>query len=70
MDNLRLGSFEFCLPDFYLQVALKTLILVHRALREVDLTFHEELINYGQSRSCMLNMIHFKDDSSPDGIVH
>nr|GLL20398.1 putative clathrin assembly protein At5g35200 isoform X2 [Ipomoea trifida] len=47
-------------------VALKTLILIHRALREVDLTFHEELINYGQSRSYMLNMTHFKDDSSPN----
>nr|GME14081.1 putative clathrin assembly protein At5g35200 [Ipomoea batatas] len=47
-------------------VALKTLILIHRALREVDLIFHEELINYGQSRSYMLNMTHFKDDSSPN----
>nr|KJB64693.1 hypothetical protein B456_010G060800 [Gossypium raimondii] len=27
-------------------VALKTLIVIHRALREVDPTFHEELINY------------------------
>uniref|UniRef100_A0A2P2LP71 Uncharacterized protein MANES_06G046400 n=1 Tax=Rhizophora mucronata TaxID=61149 RepID=A0A2P2LP71_RHIMU len=47
-------------------VALKTLIVIHRALREVDPTFHEELINYGKSRSHMLNMAHFKDDSSPD----
>ncbi|GMY35802.1 putative clathrin assembly protein At5g35200 [Fagus crenata] len=46
-------------------VALKTLIVIHRALREVDPTFHEELINYGKSRSHMLNMAHFKDDSSP-----
>jgi len=52
---------------FYLQVALKTLIVIHRALREVDPTFHEELINYGRSRSHMLNMAHFKDDSSPNG---
>ncbi|KAJ7978975.1 ENTH/ANTH/VHS superfamily protein [Quillaja saponaria] len=47
-------------------VALKTLVVIHRALREVDPTFHEELINYGRSRSHMLNMAHFKDDSSPN----
>ncbi|OMO81236.1 ENTH/ANTH/VHS superfamily protein [Corchorus capsularis] len=47
-------------------VALKTLIVIHRALREVDSTFHEEVINYGRSRSHMLNMSHFKDDSSPN----
>lgn len=47
-------------------VALKTLIVIHRALREVDPTFQEELINYGRSRSHMFNMSHFKDDSSPN----
>ncbi|CAM0913038.1 unnamed protein product [Alopecurus aequalis] len=45
-------------------VALKTLVVIHRALREVDPTFREELINYGRSRSHMLNMAYFKDDSS------
>ncbi|XP_039043151.1 putative clathrin assembly protein At5g35200 [Hibiscus syriacus] len=45
-------------------VALKTLIVIHRALREVDPTFHEEFINYGRSRRHMLNLSHFKDDSS------
>ncbi|URE09679.1 ENTH [Musa troglodytarum] len=45
-------------------VALKTLIVIHRALREVDPTFREELINYGRSRNHMLNLAHFKDDSS------
>ncbi|XP_006655844.1 putative clathrin assembly protein At5g35200 [Oryza brachyantha] len=45
-------------------VALKTLIVIHRALREVDPTFREELINYGRSRSHMLNLAYFKDDSS------
>ncbi|KAL8158741.1 hypothetical protein V2J09_000278 [Rumex salicifolius] len=45
-------------------VALKTLIVIHRALREVDPTFQEELINYGRSRNHVLNMAHFKDDSS------
>jgi len=47
-------------------VALKTLIVIHRALREVDLTFRDELINYGRSRSHMLNMAYFKDDSSAE----
>ncbi|KAF8400602.1 hypothetical protein HHK36_013901 [Tetracentron sinense] len=47
-------------------VALKTLIVIHRALREVDPTFREELINYGRSRNHMLNLAHFKDDSSPN----
>ncbi|XP_008242823.1 PREDICTED: putative clathrin assembly protein At5g35200 [Prunus mume] len=47
-------------------VALKTLVVIHRALREVDPTFHEELMNYGRSRSHMLNLAHFKDDSSPN----
>ncbi|AQK84089.1 Putative clathrin assembly protein [Zea mays] len=47
-------------------VALKTLIVIHRALREVDPTFREELISYGRSRSHMLNMAYFKDDSSAE----
>ncbi|KAL3623974.1 hypothetical protein CASFOL_032790 [Castilleja foliolosa] len=47
-------------------VALKTLIVIHRAFREVDPTFQEEIINYGRSRSHMLNLAHFKDDSSPN----
>ncbi|KAJ4881338.1 putative clathrin assembly protein [Raphanus sativus] len=51
-------------------VALKTLIVIHRALREVDQTFHEEVINYSRSRTHMLNMSHFKDDSSPNAWVY
>jgi clathrin coat assembly protein AP180 len=49
------------------QVALKTLIVIHRALREVDPTFREELISYGRSSSHMLNLSYFKDDSSAQG---
>ncbi|XP_023531874.1 putative clathrin assembly protein At5g35200 isoform X1 [Cucurbita pepo subsp. pepo] len=45
-------------------VALKTLVVIHRALREMDPTFREELINYGRRRNHMLNLAHFKDDSS------
>lgn len=55
-------------PLFVLQVALKTLIVIHRALREVDPTFREELLNYGRRRGHMLNLSHFRDDSSPNGI--
>lgn len=33
----------------------------------MDQTFHEEVINYSRSRSHMLNMSHFKDDSGPNG---
>lgn len=47
-------------------VALKTLIVIHRALREVDPTFREELINYSRSRGHILNLSYFKDDSSPN----
>ncbi|XP_058115613.1 putative clathrin assembly protein At5g35200 [Magnolia sinica] len=45
-------------------VAVKTLVVIHRALREVDSTFREELIYYGRSRNHLLNLAHFKDDSS------
>ncbi|KAH7659818.1 ENTH/VHS domain-containing protein [Dioscorea alata] len=45
-------------------VAIKTLIVIHRALREVDPSFREELINYTKSSGHMLNLSHFKDGSS------
>ncbi|XP_059637520.1 putative clathrin assembly protein At5g57200 isoform X2 [Cornus florida] len=45
-------------------VAIKTLIVIHRALREGDPTFREELINYSY-RGNILQMSNFKDDSSP-----
>ncbi|KAL0337777.1 UNVERIFIED_CONTAM: putative clathrin assembly protein [Sesamum calycinum] len=46
-------------------VALKTLIVIHRALREVDHSFCEELMYYNQSGGHLLNLSHFRDDSSP-----
>ncbi|KAK3221615.1 hypothetical protein Dsin_008640 [Dipteronia sinensis] len=46
-------------------VALKTLIVIHRASREVGPTFCQELINYSHGRALMLNLSHFRDDSSP-----
>ncbi|KAL0428178.1 UNVERIFIED_CONTAM: putative clathrin assembly protein [Sesamum latifolium] len=46
-------------------VALKTLIVIHRALREVDHSFCEELMYHNQSGGHLLNLSHFRDDSSP-----
>jgi len=48
------------------QVALKTLIVIHRLLREGDPTFREELLNFSQ-RGRILQLSNFKDDSSPIG---
>ncbi|ERN12470.1 putative clathrin assembly protein At5g57200 [Amborella trichopoda] len=45
-------------------VALKTLIVIHRTLREGDPTFREELLNYSH-RGHILQLSNFKDDSSP-----
>uniref|UniRef100_A0ACD5Z633 Uncharacterized protein n=1 Tax=Avena sativa TaxID=4498 RepID=A0ACD5Z633_AVESA len=45
-------------------VALKTLIVIHRLLREGDPTFKEEFLAYSY-RGNMLHMANFKDDSSP-----
>lgn len=45
-------------------VALKTLVVIHRALREGDPTFREELLNF-QQRGRVLQLANFKDDSSP-----
>lgn len=45
-------------------VALKTLIVIHRLLREGDPTFREELVNFSQ-RGRILQLSSFKDDSSP-----
>ncbi|XP_038999261.1 putative clathrin assembly protein At2g01600 isoform X2 [Hibiscus syriacus] len=45
-------------------VALKTLVVIHRALREGNPTFREELLNFSQ-RARILQLSNFKDDSSP-----
>ncbi|XAR63654.1 hypothetical protein NMG60_11023673 [Bertholletia excelsa] len=45
-------------------VALKTLIVIHRTLREGDPTFREEFLNF-QQRGRILQLSNFKDDSSP-----
>uniref|UniRef100_A0A0D3GJJ3 ENTH domain-containing protein n=1 Tax=Oryza barthii TaxID=65489 RepID=A0A0D3GJJ3_9ORYZ len=45
-------------------VALKTLIVIHRLLREGDGTFKEDFLNYSY-RGTILQIPQFKDDSSP-----
>ncbi|KAK9091564.1 hypothetical protein Sjap_024741 [Stephania japonica] len=45
-------------------VALKTLIVIHKTLREGDPTFREELLSFSQ-RGRILQLSNFKDDSSP-----
>ncbi|XP_039161957.1 uncharacterized protein LOC104449796 [Eucalyptus grandis] len=47
-------------------VALKTLIVIHRLLREGDPTFREELLAFSQ-RGRILQLSNLKDDSSPIG---
>lgn len=49
-----------------LQVALKTLIVIHRVLREGDPSFKEDLVNYSH-RVQFLQISNFKDDSTPLG---
>ncbi|GLT28705.1 hypothetical protein SLA2020_036170 [Shorea laevis] len=44
-------------------VAIKTLIIIHRTLREGDPTFREELENYSR-KGHILQISNFKDDSS------
>ncbi|XP_021616517.1 putative clathrin assembly protein At5g35200 [Manihot esculenta] len=46
-------------------VALKTLIVIHRALREIDHTFHEEIITYSKGTRLVFHLSHLRDDSSP-----
>lgn len=43
---------------------MKTLVVVHRLIREGDPTFREELLNFTQ-RGRILQLSNFKDDSSP-----
>ncbi|XP_020228599.1 putative clathrin assembly protein At4g25940 [Cajanus cajan] len=45
-------------------VAIKTLIVIHRILREGDPTFKEDLINYAR-KGRFLQISNFKDNSSP-----
>ncbi|XP_073032426.1 LOW QUALITY PROTEIN: putative clathrin assembly protein At5g57200 [Primulina eburnea] len=45
-------------------VAIKTLIVIHRTLREGDQSFREELLHYSK-RGHLFQISNFKDDSSP-----
>jgi hypothetical protein len=51
------------------QVALKSMMVIHRTLREGDPTFRDELLNYARNRGHVLNLSNFKDDSSPSGAL-
>lgn len=56
-----------CWPHVFVQVALKTLIVIHRAIREVDPTFQEVLLNH--ETDSLFSLSHFNDDSSPIGTL-
>ncbi|WOL19766.1 clathrin assembly protein [Canna indica] len=47
-------------------VALKTLIVIHRTLREGDVTFREEILHYCH-KARIFQLSYFKDDSSSIG---
>jgi hypothetical protein len=50
-----------------MKVALKTLVVIHRLLREGDPAFREEFLTFTQ-RVRILQLSNFKDDSSPVGL--
>ncbi|XP_021818869.1 putative clathrin assembly protein At5g35200 [Prunus avium] len=50
------------------KVALKTVIIVHRALREVDDTFCDAVVKYSWSRGHLLNLSHVWDGSSSSAL--
>lgn len=52
--------------DQTFQVALKSLIVIHRVLREGDPTFKEELLHFSH-RGHIFQISNFKDESSPLG---
>uniref|UniRef100_A0A7N0T6M1 ENTH domain-containing protein n=1 Tax=Kalanchoe fedtschenkoi TaxID=63787 RepID=A0A7N0T6M1_KALFE len=48
-------------------VALKTLLVIHRALKEIGSSFCQELTAHSRGRSgLMMHLSHFKDDSTPN----
>ncbi|KAM1743631.1 hypothetical protein ACFX12_013508 [Malus domestica] len=50
------------------KVALKTVIVVHRGLREVDDTFCDSLVKYSWSRGHILDLSHVWDQSSTSAL--
>ncbi|GAU49086.1 hypothetical protein TSUD_137710 [Trifolium subterraneum] len=49
-------------------VVLKTLIIFHRAMRELDTSVWEELINYSTRRGYLIDLSHFHDTSIPNAL--
>lgn len=58
--------FVFLFGFDLMQVAIKTLIVFHRTLRESDPSFREEFVNYSRRGQVFL-ISNFKDDSSSLG---
>ncbi|GAU49085.1 hypothetical protein TSUD_137700 [Trifolium subterraneum] len=50
------------------EVVLKTLIIFHRAMRELDTSVWEELINYSTRRGYLIDLSHFHDTSIPNAL--
>lgn len=70
-ESLRKEGFKFTwilgiILDQMFQVALKSLIVIHRVLREGDPTFKEELLHFSH-RGHIFQISNFKDESSPLG---
>ncbi|KAK7411545.1 hypothetical protein VNO78_02979 [Psophocarpus tetragonolobus] len=47
-------------------VAMKTLIVIHRAIRELDTSIWEELVNYSQVKGYMIDLSYIHDKSIPN----
>ncbi|KAI4335498.1 hypothetical protein L6164_014138 [Bauhinia variegata] len=52
---------------YYWTDALKTLLILHRAMRELSNTFCEDLANYSQREGYIFDVSHLKDGFSPSG---
>ncbi|KAJ1416333.1 hypothetical protein SESBI_17516 [Sesbania bispinosa] len=65
--NIQAGT-AFVDFEFLEEVALKTLIVIHRAMRELDNTVWQEFVNYAKLRGCLIDLSRFRDGSIPNGL--
>ncbi|CAK8534430.1 unnamed protein product [Lathyrus sativus] len=49
-------------------IVLKTLIIIHRAMRELDNTVWEELVNYSTGQGHLIDLSRFHDTSMPNAL--
>ncbi|KAL9314305.1 hypothetical protein ACSQ67_019757 [Phaseolus vulgaris] len=56
---------RFCQTNNW-AVAMKTLIVLHRAIRELDSTVLEEFVNYSNVKGCMIDLTYFHEKSVPN----